>query len=422
MRIVQILPGSGDRFYCENCVRDNALSRSLKAAGQDVVMAPVYLPPSADGLEGPPRGPVFYGGINAWLQQSSGFFRKTPRWMDAIFDTGPFLRMAARRAGSVRASNLGEMTLSVLEGEEGKQAKELERLIRWLERMERPDVVHLSSSLLLGIGAAVKKRLGLPVVCSLQDEDSWVDAMEEPARSGCWEAMAERAVHVDAFVAVSGYFAAVMSERLRIKGRMCVVPVGVDPARFAPSAHPADPPAVGFLARLCESLGLGILAEAVLKLKGTERFKNLRLHLTGGMTDDDAPYLAKLREKCADVKIFEEFDTAHRAEFLRSITVLSVPAPKPVAFGTYVLEALAAGVPAALPRHGSFVELVGATGGGVLYEPNDATTLAGVLGDLLSDGKRRAELAGRGRESVVRDFSEERMAARMMDVYRGVKK
>jgi glycosyltransferase involved in cell wall biosynthesis len=97
-----------------------------------------------------------------------------------------------------------------------------------------------------------------------------------------------------------------------------------------------------------------------------------------------------------------------------------VPTPKGVAFGTYILEALARGVPVVEPRVGSFPELVEATGGGVLYEPNDADTLARVLGDLLADGARRADLARRGRDSVARSFNLEAMARNMLEVYRSV--
>jgi glycosyltransferase involved in cell wall biosynthesis len=72
------------------------------------------------------------------------------------------------------------------------------------------------------------------------------------------------------------------------------------------------------------------------------------------------------------------------------------------------------------PRLGSFPELIDATGGGVLYEPNDAATLARALGELLADDARRAELGRRGRDSVVRSFGLDTMAKNMVEVYRSV--
>lgn len=427
MKIVQVIPGSGDNFYCENCVRDNALVRALLQAGEDVIAVPMYLPQIIDRLDVVADVPVFYGGINSYLQQKSGFFRKTPRWLDRIFDSRFFLRMAARRAGSVRASGLGEMTLSVLKGREGNQVKELERLLAWLQGRDRPDVVHLSNPLLLGIGLEIKKRLGVPIVCSLQDEDVWIDAMEEPYRGQCWEILAAGGREVDAFVAVSRHFGDVMRERLKIDPeRLRVVHIGIPPGE-APAAGPApDPPAIGYLARMSEGLGLGILSEAFLKLKKTESFRSLRLHVLGGKTADDEPFLARLKQRFAaegvegDVRFFGEFDAAARRRFFGSLSVLSVPSPNGVAFGTYILESLAAGVPVVEPRLGSYPELLEATGGGVLYEPNDAETLARVLGELLADRDRRAELGARGREAVVREFGLEIMAKKMNDVYREI--
>ena len=424
MKSIQILPGSGDNFYCENCVRDNATVRALKMAGEDIVAVPMYLPQVADRVDAISDAPVFYGGINSYLQQVSGFFRWTPRWMDSLFDTRFLLRIAAKRAGSVRARNLGELTLSVMQGRDGKQVKELDRLLHYLDGVEKPDLVHLSTSLLMGIGLAIKKRFGIPIVCTLQDEDVWIDAMEEPWRSRCWETMVTGGEEVGAFISVSRYFGDVMRERLRIPAsRMHVVPVGVGAGDPPVGGASPSPPAIGYLARMAESMGLPLLVDAFLKLKRTERHKNLRLHLSGGKTGDDGPFLERLRRRLTDeglmgdVTIFDEFDPARRKEFFASLTLLSVPSSHGVAFGTYLLEAAARGVPVVQPKLGSYPELMEALGGGVLYEPNDADTLARAIGELLENPDRRAELGRRGRESVVRSFSLAGMAKRLVEVY-----
>jgi glycosyltransferase involved in cell wall biosynthesis len=426
MKSIHVLPGSGDNFYCENCVRDNATVRALIRAREDVVAIPMYLPQVVERVDAIAAAPVFYGGINSYLQQVSGFFRRTPRWIDRLFDTRFMLGLAAKRAGSVRASNLGELTLSVMKGADGKQVKELDRLLHFLDSVERPDVVHLSTPLLIGIGLAVRKRFGLPIVCTLQDEDVWIDAMEEPWRSRCWETMAEGGRDVAAWIAVSRYFGDVMRGRLRIPPeRLHVIHVGVD-AGVPPRGPAPQPPAIGYLARMAESMGLPVLVEAFLNLKKEDRWKALRLHIAGGQTADDAPFLERLRKSLADagmtgdVTFFERFDPQGRRDFLASLSVLSVPTPGGVAFGTYILEAGACGVPVVQPRVGSYPELIEATGGGVLYEPNDAATLARALGDLLADEPRRAALGRRGRESVATSFGLDTMAQKMTDLYRSV--
>ena len=98
-------------------------------------MVPLYLPMAVD--EAPTAGdtPLFYGGVNVYLQQKSALFRKSPRWLDRLFDTPSVLQLAASRAGSTEASELGDLTVSTLRGEEGRQIKELDRLSEWLKEM-----------------------------------------------------------------------------------------------------------------------------------------------------------------------------------------------------------------------------------------------------------------------------------------------
>ena len=133
------------------------------------------------------------------------------------------------------------MTVSILKGAEGNQAKELERLIRWLQKAKRPDIVHISNPMLLGVGKEIKQRLGVPVVCSLQDEDTWIDAMEPTYRDRTWFPSAHDAPGVDAFVAVSRYYGNLMLEKLRIdKDRLHIVHIGIDPARARPSELPEE--------------------------------------------------------------------------------------------------------------------------------------------------------------------------------------
>jgi glycosyltransferase involved in cell wall biosynthesis len=421
MKSIHVLPGSGDNFYCENCVRDNATVRALVRANEDVVAVPMYLPQIVDRVDEISNAPVFYGGINSYLQQVSGFFRWTPRWVDRLFDSRWMLKLAAKRAGSVRARGLGELTLSVMKGAEGRQVKELDRLLKWLDGVERPDLVHLSTPLLMGIGLAIKKRFGIPVVCTVHDEDVWIDAMEEPWRSRCWETMAEGGRDVAAFISLSRWYGDVMCDRLKIDpARMHVIPVGVD-VGDPPGGEPPHPPTIGYLARMAESMGLPMLVEAFFKLKKT--YPALRLHLSGGKTADDYPFLEKLLQRFKDegveqhVQLFE-FDPKSRKAFLGSLSVLSVPTPGGVAFGTYILEANERGVPVVQPRVGSYPEIVEATGGGVLYEPNDAGALARALGELLGDEPRRTALGRKGRESVERSFSLATMAQKMTELYR----
>src|SRR5262249_59891166 len=103
MRVIQITPGTGS-FYCGTCLRDNALVVELRRLGHDALMVPLYLPVVVDEAPAAADTPVFYGGVNVYLQQKSALFRNSPRWLDRLFDAPSLLRLAARRAGSAEGA------------------------------------------------------------------------------------------------------------------------------------------------------------------------------------------------------------------------------------------------------------------------------------------------------------------------------
>ncbi|HUU58037.1 MAG TPA: glycosyltransferase [Phycisphaerae bacterium] len=417
MRIAQITPGSGGGFYCENCLRDKEAVRQLRAMGHDAMMVPLYLPPLGWEPDGAAGAPIFYGGINVYLQQKWRLFRRTPRWLDRVFDSPPLLALAGRMAGAVRPEGLGQTTLSMLRGEHGRQRKELDRLVEWLARSEKPDVVILSNVLLIGLARRIRESLGAAVVCLLQDEDEFLDALREPYRSEAWDTVARRAADVDRFVAVSDYYKAVMVERLDVsEDRIDVVRVGIAAEEYSPADAPPDPPVIGFLSRIYPPKGLDILIEALAKLKSDPRLRDCRCRAAGGWTAADKPYLRKIRKRLDelgltnDVELLPDLAEERRKEFLRSLSVLSVPARRSEASGRYVLEALAAGVPVVQPQTGVFPELLAATRGGTLCRPEDPDSVAAALRQLLLDPPGPQAVGKRGREAVIEKFHVRGMA------------
>jgi len=103
---------------------------------------------------------------------------------------------------------------------------------------------------------------------------------------------------------------------------------------------------------------------------------------------------------------------------LQSLDVLSVPTVYREPKGLYVLEALANGVPVVQPRHGSFPELIEATGGGLLVQPDDPADLAHGLGRVLHDVSLRQEMGRKGKEAVHQRFHAQRMAQETLELYR----
>ena len=429
MKVVQLIPGTGGTFYCQNCMRDSALARSLRGRGIDVTLVPMYLPLGVDD-EGLEQGlPVFFGGINVYLQQEFKLFRNTPRWLDRFFDSRWMLKQAARREGSTSAATLGPMTLSMLQGRHGNQRKEAERLVAWLREHEKPDIIHASNSLLLGVASEIKNALNVPLVCSLQNEHTWLDVIPNPHGQRCWEAMSEKAREVDTFIAVSRWYADEMSSRMGIsRDRIVVVPVGIELDGIDPVSAPADRPVIGYLSRTSECLGFGFLVDAFLQLKEDSRFKDLRLLVTGGQTAEDEPFLkhvrATLRERGVEdsVQFLDDFSKSARHAFLRSLSVLSVPTPGGDAFGTFIIEALAFGVPVVEPAVGAFPEIVEGTGGGLIYDPNEESGLTKALETLLLEPAQARELGLRGRSVVLAEYGVEKTSERVLAVYSALAK
>ncbi|MDB6175138.1 MAG: hypothetical protein JWL59_4449 [Chthoniobacteraceae bacterium] len=420
MKIILITPGTGS-YYCGVCMRDNALAKELIRQGHDAVMLPMYLPLTLDESSVSAGLPIFYGGINVYLQQKFAFFRNAPRWLDGLLNHPALLRFVGKKSGMTGGAEIGELTHSMLMGEEGKQARELEKLLEWLVEHGRPDTIWLSTALLVGLGRSIQETLGIPVICSLQGEDSFLDGLDEPWRSRCWEALAQRSRDIHRFIAPSRYFADLMSPRMRLPAtQLQVIPNGLDLDGFEPAAEPPATPTIGYLARMIEGKGLGLMIDAFILLKKTGRHPTARLRCAGAMTSGDEIYVEKLKQKLTkagcleDVEFLPNVSKDEKIAFFNSLTIFSVPATYSEAFGLYLVEAMAAGVPVVQPRSAAFPEMIEATGGGLLCLPGSAKSLFEHWEILLADPARAREIGRRGRAAIEAEYSMPAMARRFV--------
>ncbi|MBE0647626.1 MAG: glycosyltransferase family 4 protein [Bacteroidales bacterium] len=423
MKIIQIVPGFGGTFYCGNCLRDSALVKSLRHEGHDALTVPMYLPLSLDGETHPDGIPVFYGAVNLYLKQHFRWLRNMPEFMERLLNSGPVLNFAAHKAGSTRAEGLEEMTESMLLGSEGNQWKELEVLVEFLKK-EQPDVVHLSNALLLGLAGRIREEIQVPVIFSLQDEDVWVDAMRDEYRERIWELMAEKGKDVDGFIAVSHFYAGVMQQRMKIPAeKLHTVHIGVNPAAYEPSTPASNPLTIGFLSRMNEENGFGLLVDAFIELKKNRSFESVRLSATGGLTGDDKPYIREQVRKLKQANLADQVDIDYDfqqeklTEFFQNISLLSVPVLKGEAFGLYQLEALASGVPLVQPALGAFPEIIEATGGGVIYHPNTPDALAAKLAEVLETPSQLEKMSLNGIEAVTQHFDCGKLTLQLVGIY-----
>jgi len=423
MKILHIIPGSGGSFYCGNCLRDSKYVEALRRQGHDVVKIPMYLPLFSDEHDITDI-PVFYGAVSIYLKQLFPMFRKAPRWFDRMLNSKPVLKLAAGFAGSTRAKGLEEMTVSMLLGEEGEQKAELAHMIDWIASHCKPDVIHLSNALLLGLAKELRQRLDVPVICSLQDEDTWVDVMKPGVREHVWKLMETRAEDVAEFISVSRYYEGVMKAKMNIPAeKLSTVHIGVDPNDYTPVKATEKPRTIGFISRMCYDNGLDILLDAFILLKKHDEFSDVKLVITGGSTGDDTSFLKGLRKRISssglsnDIEFHEDFEGEGRQEFFRKVSLISVPVRNGEAFGIYLLEALTSGIPVVQPALGAFPEIVESTKGGLLYEPNNPSQLMENLARVLRDRDLHLNLSENGISGVLEHFDIRVQAERMMSVY-----
>ena len=121
MNIASITAGAAG-MYCGSCMQDNTLAAALLDLGHDALLIPTYTPIRTDEHD-VSQHRVFLGGINVFLQQKSRLFRHTPWFFDRLLDVPRLLRWVSRFAARTKYKELGELTLSMLRGEDGFQRK-----------------------------------------------------------------------------------------------------------------------------------------------------------------------------------------------------------------------------------------------------------------------------------------------------------
>ncbi|MFN2415276.1 MAG: glycosyltransferase family 4 protein [Pyrinomonadaceae bacterium] len=427
MRILYITAGAA-QMYCGSCLRDNALATELMARGHDVVLVPLYTPTLTDEPN-VSRGRVFFGGISVYLEQHSALFRRTPRLLDRLWDSKLALKLASRSSIQTSPRMLGELTVSMLRGEDGNQRKELEKLIDWLKTEPPFDVLCLPYTLLIGLAAPLREALGRPVCCTLQGEDLFLEGLPEPYRSESLRLIRENVRHVERFLPVSQYYAEFMPGYLHIpREKMRLVPLGINMQgyeRRAPRGG-GSPFTVGYFARVAPEKGLHLLAEGYVKMRGRPNAGEARLEVAGYLGEEHRGYLAGVERRMREAGLGAEFnyrgvlDREGKIAFLRGLDVLSVPATYDEPKGIFLLEAMACGVPVVQPRRGAFTEVVERTGGGLLVEPDDAASLAEGLLRVKTDAALASGLSAAGYAGVRRHHTVARMADRALEVYEEV--
>jgi glycosyltransferase involved in cell wall biosynthesis len=419
---IAIITAGGAGMFCGSCMHDNTWARALRDAGMEVSLIPLYTPIRVDESD-QTTSPVFFGGINTYLEERFSVWKRIPRFLTRWLDSGAIIRLATSRAISTDARELGAMTVSMVQGELGPHRRAGEELAQYVAQL-KPDIVCFSNGLLAGSLRTLKQTFRGPVYCVLQGDDIFLDGLVEPYRSKVLALMTERMAEFDGFITHSDYYRDHMARYLSLPvDKFHQLPLVLDAASHdgLPKATCGSPPTIGYFARVCPEKGLDRLVKAVLHLR--ESIPNVRLKAGGYLPVQYRSYLADVQQLAAPMGSDFEYigspaEKLDKIAFLKSLDVFSVPTIYQEPKGIYVLEAWANGLPVVQPAHGAFRQLVESTGGGILVDPQSIEQLAEALHRVIADNSLRLDLAQKGHRGVRESHSLPMLAERTRNLVR----
>ena len=285
MKYAYIATGAAN-MYCGSCMRDNTLVAAMKSQGHDITMLPMYTPLRVDE-ESVSEDRVFYGGIEAYLLQQ---YPQESIWRNMILKVASsqaLVKMLPRLdiGSNVDPAENAEMTLSMLRGEMGNQSSLLMEMVDWMTSSLRPDLVHVTNTLISGVVPTIKRRLNVPIVCGLHGEDIFIDGLPEPYRTQALFLIRENCKDIDHFIAISQYYADYFGPLVGIDpDKITLVRPGIalkDYGIGMPKNGADMPLTIGYLARISPEKGLHLLAEAFIHLCQSGQFPRLRLKASG---------------------------------------------------------------------------------------------------------------------------------------------
>jgi len=409
------MPGAGDSFYCGNCFRDNLQAQALRRAGHEVCIMPLYLPFTQAELQA--DTPLFFPATSYYIEQRFFEDKGMPRWIKNITGSARALKFASSLSGSTSAEGSEGMTISMISGIDAAFRRQMEELIAYVREDGVPDVIHLSSTLLLGVARVIKETLDVRLVCSMQDEEVWIDSMKMEYAKMAWLLMRENLKCVDHFICTSHYYEQFMLRKMpELSGKTSVVYPGIQLSRYMHPELTPTHPTIGFFYRMNELDGLDILVDAFILMKKDNRWADLRLKVGGGYTSKNRKFVNAMKRRLSPYADFVEFmDDYHLSQhstFYASCSLTCVPLRFNESVGLYLCESFAAGIPVVEPNTGSFPEIVGEAG--ILFSPNDSVTLAKALERAFNN---LPELQPKARETALKHYNDTTMAEQLLAIY-----
>lgn len=405
---ISILTAGGAGMFCGSCMQDNTLARALRLAGADAVLLPTYTPIRVDE-DNESASRVFLGGINVYLDSKLPGWRFVPRIFKRWLDRPAVVGLLSKRSSSTDASQLGDLTIDLLQGTNGPQQAEIRELINFLCDDLQPDVILLSNALLSGIVPELKLRFQGKIACLLQGDDIFLDALPEPWKTQAIRLVARNAAGFDRLFTHSRYYSVFMQQYLNLpENHFRTIPLTIDADshrmnhdlhlesrqlnREASALLPnSERTTIGYFARICPEKGAFHFLNAAEDV--VSQTKNVDFVIAGFLPElhqnQFEQRLRAVQQRTGEERVRWEGSPADRDEkfrILRLFDWLCVPTEYREPKGLYVLEAALAGVPSLLPDHGAFPERLADLRRGQLYAAGSRQALVEAMLNLPAVG------------------------------------
>lgn len=318
------------------------------------------------------------------------------------------LRLREMRRGTVRPGGVDIRALAPLPAYVLRLARRLRAL--------RAELVHTNSLKSALYGGAAARLVGVPAVWHVRDRIA-----DDYLPRGAVRLVRFAATVLPTAIVTNSHATQVTLPRLSRTRAVYnpIIPDAVEPRRTRASRS-TDRPIIGIVGRLAPWKGQHVFLDA---FAVAFRDSAVRARVIGSAMFGEDAYADELRNRAERLGIGPQVDfRGFREDVWSELADLDVfvhasVAPEP--FGQVVLEGMAAGLPVVATAAGGPAELIADGVDGLLTPPGDASALADALRRLRDDPALRERLGAAARQRS-REFTSERTATQVLEVYRAV--
>ncbi len=292
--------------------------------------------------------------------------------------------------------------------------RKLRAAVRRLHEAEPLSLVHAHSALPCGHAAALLgQELGVPFIVTVHGRDTFSSKCGGLPGRWCERVSKQVFRAAERVVCISEK----VEEDLRagVQCRSSVVPNGVDTEIFSPQEFRESDPVVLSVGNLIRSKGHEMLLQSMATI--IPRHPRLRCQIIGvGPEQNRLAGIAQQLGVASSVEFLGWQSRAAVAEAMQRCSVFVLPSSYE-GLGCVYLEAMASGKPAIGCTGQGIAEVIRSGENGWLVAPGDTETLSQVIERLLMDACLRQRIGSAARRTVVNNFTVQRQAERLFQVY-----